>query len=121
MSERLSDDELKRLLDEATPGEWELHGSDNATPHILHDNVGHHGGPTIDDRDSVVCTMPAEITQKYNSWANARLIVYVPALVDEVIELREKVAAQKRTRTGAEETYLAHLEPIPTEDGDDDD
>ncbi|MCY1197219.1 hypothetical protein D9M72_85800 [compost metagenome] len=60
-----------------TPGPWHLRLSDNATPHIL------HGDSTadLDDMAHLVCVMPAEITQSFNSFANARLIAAAPQLL----------------------------------------
>jgi len=62
----------------ATPGPWHVVLSDNATPHIMHE----HGDDCSDysDRGSLVCVMPAEIMQCYNSLANARLIAAAPDL-----------------------------------------
>lgn len=59
-----------------TPTPWFVAMSDNATPHILTKDMGftHHY-----DRDEVlaalVCYMPAEIMQSFNSVANAEHIV----------------------------------------------
>lgn len=44
--------------------------SDNATPHIMTTRA-----LDIDDLDNLICWMPAEITRKFNSLANARRLV----------------------------------------------
>lgn len=69
----------------ATPGPWHVVLSDNATPHIMHE----HGDDCSDysDRGSLVCVMPAEIMQCYNSLANARLIAAAPDLYAALYEL----------------------------------
>jgi hypothetical protein len=69
--------EAKGMAAKHTPGPWVLRGSDNATPHILHQQ---HDNPEqdISDPDQLVCILPAEITRSYNSWANARLIASAP-------------------------------------------
>lgn len=71
----------------ATPGPWHVVLSDNATPHIMHE----HGDDCSDynDRGSLVCVMPAEIMQCYNSLANARLIAAAPDLYAVLSELEE--------------------------------
>jgi len=63
-----------------TPGPWHVVGSDNATPHIMHE--GGKDRYDIDDHTSIVCVMPAEILHSYNSWANARLIAAAPDLLE---------------------------------------
>lgn len=67
-------------MSEHTPGPWEMLLSDNATPFILHGKDAHLYG--IDDRDHLVCVMPAEITRNFNSFANARLITAAPDLLE---------------------------------------
>ena len=68
-----------------TPGPWTVHGSDNATPHVMR-----AGALDIRDLDKLICAMPAEISQSFNSWANARLIAAAPELL-AALELAKRV------------------------------
>jgi len=58
-----------------TEGPWKVVMSDNATPHIMTRDAYE-----IDEREALVCVMPAEITRNYNSLANARLIAAAPEM-----------------------------------------
>lgn len=62
-----------------TAGPWHLVASDNWTLHIQHE----HGNDwtDINDLDSRVCVMPAEIMQSYNALANGRLMSAAPDLL----------------------------------------
>lgn len=57
-------------MTEHTPTPWYLTGSDNATPHIMSDEFAE-----IYELEHLICVMPAEITQSFNAWENARFIV----------------------------------------------
>lgn len=59
-----------------TQGPWKVILSDNATPHIMHGD-----GCYIEERDKLVCIMPAEITMPFNSLNNARLIAAAPEML----------------------------------------
>jgi hypothetical protein len=80
-----------------TPGPWVLRGSDNATPHILHQQ---HDCPEqdISDPDQLVCILPAEITRSYNSWANARLIASAPELLEACMAMVAWDEAEKMAK-----------------------
>ena len=67
-----------------TPGPWTIHGSDNATPHVMRD-----GAADIHDLNKLICAMPAEISQSFNSWANARLIAAAPELLAALEHIAE--------------------------------
>ena len=73
---------LPGLLEKATPGPWQIMMSDNATPHIMR-----NGAVTYEDLDSVICWMPAEITQTFNSLNNSKLIALAPTLAADNIRL----------------------------------
>ena len=89
MGERISDDELRRLMDEATPGPWRL-GADLTTINTA------YGG----DADFVKggwakaiakTTFPKWMPPK-QVWPNGQLIALAPALAAEVLQLREALA-----------------------------
>jgi len=61
-----------------TKGPWVVRLSDNATPHVMHKNGDDY--TDCGDHSSIVCGMPAEIVDDYNSLANARLIAAAPEL-----------------------------------------
>lgn len=65
-----------------TPGPWAMRLSDNATPYITHGKCADGSEPGLDDLANRICVMPAEISQSYNSFANARLIAAVPELLE---------------------------------------
>jgi len=62
-----------------TPGPWHVRLSDNATPHIEHGNCMLDEVGELRNR---ICVMPAEVTQPFNSLANARLIAAAPDLYE---------------------------------------
>lgn len=62
-----------------TPGPWHVRLSDNATPHIEHGNCMLDEVGELRNR---ICVMPAEVTQPFNSLANARLIAAAPELYE---------------------------------------
>ena len=62
-----------------TPGPWHLRLSNNATPHIEHGDCFRDEVGELDNR---ICVMPSEITQSFNSFANARLIAAAPDLLE---------------------------------------
>ncbi len=59
-----------------TKGPWLMKLSDNATPCIRHSNC-----VDVDCHNHLVCWLPAEITQSYNSLDNARLIAAAPDML----------------------------------------
>lgn len=87
-----------------TPGPWFVAMSDNATPHILTKDLGftHHC-----DRDEVlaalVCYMPAEIMQSFNSAANAAFIVRAANSHDTLVEALTLVRDMARCPVNGQE------------------
>ena len=88
MGERISDDELRRLLNDTTPGPWRL-GADLTTVNTA------YGG----DADFVKggwakaiakTTLPKWMPPK-QAWPNGQLIALAPALAAEVLQLRELI------------------------------
>ena len=73
-------------MNKHTPTPWSLSLSDNATPHIMH---GNHQG--YEDREHLVCWMPAEITRQYNSLENAKHIVRCVNSHEALVEALRKI------------------------------
>jgi hypothetical protein len=93
-------DELRKLVDGATPGPWHVYGRDGCA-HLLF-----IGGPS--GRQLPVAQIEP-IPRKYqgaeNKFDNARLIAMAPDLAREVLVLREtarelvsRIAAEKRAK-----------------------
>lgn len=110
-------DALRKAAEAATKGPWFLRLSDNATPHIMHGKDPIHGGiPEIDELANLVCVMPVEIMQSYNSFNNAKLIcaanpVTVIALLDEIAAL----VADKAALVAALKAMTDHAEGLQDE------
>jgi hypothetical protein len=83
----ISDKVASNLLNDATPGKWSYILSNNATPFIMHENGD--DACDVDDYTSLVCSMPAEIMNRYNSRNNARLIEKAPDLAHTVSVLHK--------------------------------
>ena len=102
---RISDDELRRLLNDTTPGPWRL-GADLTTVNTA------YGG----DADFVKggwakaiakTTLPKWMPPK-QAWPNGQLIALAPALAAEVLQLRTQIAEMDKTLTTA--MQLASME-----------
>lgn len=66
-----------------TEGPWHLVLSDNATPHIMHEQGG--DWTDVENRSALICAMPAEIMEGFNSLNNARLMTASPAMLEALI------------------------------------
>ena len=86
-----------------TPGPWDLRISDNGTPYVTHGGWAEDG---IDDLSRRVCVMPAEITQSFNSYANARLISAAPELLEALQSIVRSLSDQD------DEGLIEHAEPM---------
>lgn len=81
-----------------TPGPWFVVFSDNATPHIM--TKKSEGHESVTDLDALICAMPAEITQSFNSRANAHLIAAAPDLLEILKKcLRDELARRRNLKT----------------------
>lgn len=69
-----------------TKGKIRVIGSNNATPHLMMNDA-----KDCDDLDKLICHMPSEITQSYNSWENAKHIVTMWNNFDEMVEALERI------------------------------
>lgn len=86
MGERISDDDLRRLLDEATPGPWRL-GADLTTINTAYGgNADFVKGGWA--KAIAKTTLPKWMPPK-QAWPNGQLIALAPALAAEVLRLRE--------------------------------
>ena len=86
MGERISDDELRRLVDETTPGPWRL-GADLTTINTAYGgNADFVKGGWA--KAIAKTTLPKWMPPK-QAWPNGQLIALAPALAAEVLQLRE--------------------------------
>ena len=76
-----------------TPGPWQVKMSNNATPYIMHKQG--FDRTDIEEVSSIVCIMPAEIRESFNSLANANLIAAAPDMFDtlNIIETLADIGA----------------------------
>jgi hypothetical protein len=103
----MTTDELKKLVEEATPGDWYVYGRDGCG-HLLF-----IGGPN--NRQLPIAQIEP-IPRKYQGaegqFDNARLIAAAPALAREVIALREAakevVETHMLTGGGSPEAWAKH-------------
>lgn len=87
---------LKALAEAATPGMWEMHLSNNATPYITHGKCSDGNIPDLNDLENRICVMPAEISMSYNSYANSKFIAAAnPATILSLISRVEQAEAAR--------------------------
>lgn len=90
MGERISDDELRRLMGEATPGPWRL-GADLTTINTAYGgNADFVKGGWA--KAIAKTTLPKWMPPK-QAWPNGQLIALAPDLAAEVLQLRATLRA----------------------------
>ena len=91
MSDHMSDDELRRMIEAATPGPW-MQGKDRPYD-IMKD-------PTGEDVTLLIACVFVYSTDDPQWQADARLIAHAPALAAEVLALRAALTQTDRTGEG---------------------